>query len=407
MDWTKLELHFEAAFAGELFCAHWDGEQVMGCAYQDGEVDFWLRFDFLGRPPLHLRGPAAPGARIRARILPHRLELYVDGTLADEEWPCADHFLARSQLRDNGCGLRLEPAREETEQEPVTLGRFRNAQGWRPEENVFVGDCMPFSDGGRYHVLYLKDRHHHQSKWGLGAHQWSHISSQDLVNWEIHPMAVAIDDPAEGSICTGSWMLHEGVHYLFYTVRTCDGSPAPIRRSVSRDGYHFQKDPDFHFVLSEKYTGVSARDPKLVRAADGSFHMFLTTSLTAGPGCLAHLVSEDLDTWRELPEPIYAAPPDMWEPECSDYFYLDGFYYLVFSLRGRGYYLYSREPFSGWQEPEDPIIPCKTVPKAAIWRGRLIFAGFSGIDGYAGTLTFTEARVRPDGQLEFLPESPV
>ena len=215
-------------------------------------------------------------------------------------------------------------------------------------------------------------------------------------------MAVSVDESWEGSICTGSWMEHEGKQYLFYTVRTCDGSPAPIRRSVSEDGYHYRKDREFCFTLSQKYTGESARDPKVVRAADGVFHMFLTTSLTGGCGCLAHLVSRDLDTWEELPEPIYIAGPDDWEPECSDYFYQNGFYYLVFSLRGKGHYLYSREPFTGWLEPADPVIPCKTVPKAAIWNDRLIFAGFDVIEGYAGNLTFTEAISQPNGELAFM-----
>ena len=78
-------------------------------------------------------------------------------------------------------------------------------------------------------------------------------------------MAVEIDDPKEGSICTGSWMFDGDKHYLFYTVRMCDGSPARICRSES----------------------------------------------------------EDLTEWRELDEPLYIAPEGMGEPECPDYFYKD------------------------------------------------------------------------------------
>ena len=65
-------------------------------------------------------------------------------------------------------------------------------------------------------------------------------------------MAVAITKPEEGSICTGSHMRVGDIHYLYYTVRMADGSPAPIRRSVSRDGFHFTKDEGFGFTLSEK-----------------------------------------------------------------------------------------------------------------------------------------------------------
>jgi sucrose-6-phosphate hydrolase SacC (GH32 family) len=183
----------------------------------------------------------------------------------------------------------------------------------------------------------------------------------------------------------------------------CDGSPARICRSVSADGYHFEKDRGFSFVLSEKYQGRGARDPKMFRDADGLYHMILTTSLRKERvGCLAHLVSEDLTAWHELDEPIYVAPDGRGEPECPDYFYKDGFYYLVYSLRGTGYYQYSRQPFTGWQTPENPEIPCKSVPKAAVWRNRLIFTGFEKKgDGYAGTMTFMEAAVQEDGCLQF------
>ena len=91
----------------------------------------------------------------------------------------------------------------------------------------------------------------------------------------------------------------------------------------------------------------------------------------------------------------------MGEPECPDYFYKDGLYYLVYSLIGKGYYQYSKEPFTNWQLPNDPIIPCKSVPKAAIWNNRLIFTGFDGKGKYAGTMTFLEADVQENGLLAF------
>ena len=131
--------------------------------------------------------------------------------------------------------------------------------------------------------------------------------------------------------------------------------------------------------------------------------MFLTTSLRAeGRGCLAHLVSADADAWQEEPEPIYIAPGAD-EPECCDYFRADGWYYLVFSLRSHGQYLYSRKPFGDWKAPDDPVIPCKSVPKAAVWQDRIIFTGFDGHGRYAGTMTFLEAKPDKDGILRFTP----
>lgn len=402
MNWDHFNLEFTLNNEGIQFWADGSEDKVLYCSFEEGKLDIAVKYDFSEKPPLHLSAAAKCGDRIRVHFLPYRLELYVNDILSDEEWPAGDHYLSTYPIKDNGCSLSVYESKISKKCEPAVLDEFQNAEGWQPEANVFVGDCMPYSHNGIYHVLYLKDRHHHRSKWGKGAHQWSHISTEDFINWKIHPMAVEIDDPAEGSICTGSWIYNGAKHYLFYTVRMCDGSPAQICRSVSNDGYHFEKDKSFNFTLSEKYTAQSARDPKIIKDASGLFHMILTTSLCDSKlGCLAHLISSDLDQWKELDEPLYIASEDMGEPECPDYFYKDGFYYLVYSLLGKGYYLYSQMPFTGWQLPNDPIIPCKSVPKAAIWNDRLIFTGFDGKGKYAGTMTFLEAVVKENGLLAF------
>ena len=402
MNWNSFSFDLTLQKEGMQFLANYKGESVLECCLENGMLDVSIKYDFMDKPPLHLSAAAHCGDKVKMNILPYRLELYVNDVLLDEEWPCGDHYLKECSIFDNGCDFRMQEHCISKVKEPDVLGVFQNAEGWKPEENVFVGDCMPYCHNGIYHVLYLKDRHHHRSKWGKGAHQWSHISTNDFLTWSIHPMAVEIDDPKEGSICTGSWIYDGTTHYLFYTVRMCDGSPAKICRSVSVDGFHFEKDGTFAFTLSDKYTAPSARDPKIIKDEYGVYHMILTTSLSDNrQGCLAHLVSDDLNAWRELDEPFYIAPEEMGEPECADYFYKDGYYYLVYSLKGKGYYMYSKDPFSNWQLPEEPIIPCKSVPKAAIWNDRLIFTGFNGNGGYAGTMTFLEAFVQKDGQLTY------
>ncbi len=394
-------IKFTISKNGELFCAKNNAQTVMSCTFDGQTLDFRILYDFKADTPLHLTSAAMHGDKIAVNILAYRIELYVGGALTDEEWPCGKHFVTDSAQITDDCGLNICDPIEPKKQEPCVISSFDNAEGWKPEGGVFVGDCMPYVHEGRYHVLYLKDRHHHHSKWRLGAHQWSHISTDDFKRWDIHPMAVEIDDPNEGSICTGSWICDGAKQYLFYTVRACDGSPAQIRRSVSTDGCHFEKDKDFCFTLSDKYTAPSARDPKIVKDGDGVYHMILTTTLTKEKkGCLAHLTSKDLTVWRQSERELFVAET-VNEPECPDYFRKDGYYYLVYSLCAKGYYLYSTEPFSGWKAPKNPIIPCKSVPKAGIWNDRIIFTGFDGGGVYGGTMTFLEAFVRPDGELAF------
>ena len=179
------------------------------------------------------------------------------------------------------------------------------------------------------------------------------------------------------------------------------GIPAPIRRSVSSDGYHFAKDTDFGFVISERYHRASARDPKVIKGDDGLFHMLLTTSLISeNKGCLAHYISEDMEIWEDFGEPIYISS-DATQPECPDYFQYKGKYYLIFSLHGKAHYAISDRPFDGFAEPDDPIVPCESVPKGAIWDGRIVFAGFRRMGGYAGAMTFKSASASPSGELIF------
>lgn len=373
-----------------------NGTETLSCTMNDGFV-CRVFYDFREKP-LVLSANAQLNDSIEIILMPHRIELWVNSALMDEEWPAGNLLFSPTDKINSEIVINVEEYVPQSKTVPTVIGEFENAEGWQPEENVFVGDCMPYVCDDRYHVLYLKDRHHHCSKWGLGAHQWEHISTKDFKTWQIHPMAVEIDDPMEGSICTGSWIKNGNTHYLFYTVRMSDGSPAPIRRCISEDGYHFTKDKSFSLTLSEKYHGPSARDPKLVLSNDGTYHMFITTSVN-NKGCLAHLVSRDMNVWKECDEPIYTHnTPD--QPECSDYIAYNGYYYLIFSIGAKARYMYSKEPFGSWMIPDDPIIPCSSVPKGGVFNEKIVFSGFKG-NHYAGTMTFKTAINDENGILIF------
>lgn len=380
--------------------AHKEGRKTLEIEAFDGLLNVAVEYDY-NRAPLCLTASADEGDSFTVHLMPYRIELYKNGVLVDEEWPAGERLYAIGDTIEGTILVSSDTYMLPAEETKNVLGEFFGAEGWRPEENVFVGDCMPYVRDNIFHLLYLKDRHHHRSKWGLGAHQWAHISSSDLKHWQNHPMAVEITDPEEGSICTGSWIRRGEKDYLFYTVRRGKGLSAPIRRSVSSDGYHFEKDTAFEFVLPERYNIRAARDPKVILGEDGRFHMFLTTQLVAeNRGCLAHLVSDDLDNWEDAGTPIYVAE-DATHPECPDYIVYGDRYYLIFSLHGKAHYLVSDRPFDGWKQFADPVIPCATVPKGAVWNGKIVFAGFVKAGGYGGNLTFCTATAAESGELIF------
>lgn len=382
--------------------AHSNGRKTWEVQAYDGFVDCFVPYDY-HRQPLCLQAKAEEGDAVDVILLPHRIELYVNGILRDEEWPAGKRVFEIGDAFFSELSFDVKPYEEPKIEVPSVISTFKNAEGWYPGDGVFVGDCMPYVRDGEYHVLYLKDRHHHHSKWGLGGHQWEHISTNDFETWKVHPMAVPITDPDEGSVCTGSWIRDGEKEYLFYTLRKGNRIPAPIKRSVSKDGYHFEKDESFGFTIGEPYSPDCARDPKLVRDANGLFHMFLTTALVKEEkGCLAHLISKDLETWEDTGKPIYIAK-DSTQPECPDYFEYGGKYYLVFSLHGKAHYMISDQPFDGFREPSDSIIPCESVPKGAIWDGKIVFSGFRRMGGYAGSMTFKIATANDSGELVYDP----
>ena len=342
------------------------------------------------------------GSRYRIEWLESVIRLYVDGMLVDEEWPLGQPvqgecvFVCSKNVRD----LRVTALSERPAEEDISLPC--PAQFYMPPyHNASVGDCMPFVSGGRYRLVHLFDRRHHQSKSRLGAHQWAQISSDNLRDWTLHPMTIGIDEQWEGSICTGSMIEYNHKIYAFYAVRMSDGSPAKLSWAVSEDGVHFEKSRQY-FTLTAPYEPTSARDPKVFKDPDGLYHMLVTTSIMDGrtrPGCLAHLTSRDLTNWEQH-EP-FIVPGYPGQPECSDYFEWNGIYYLSFANHLNARYRISKNPFGPWERPVDDIVvsPNLAVPKMANFNGRCLVSGWLGDGGWGGWAITFELYQRKDHSL--------
>lgn len=334
----------------------------------------------------------------------YSFRLYVNDQLIDEEWPLGypAHGEMTAYIVDSVVDVTLDACTESPKDPEQYYDRpFQDFV--LPGHNTGVGDCMPFARDGRYCLYYLFDRRRHASKKYLGAHQWAQISSADLKHWTIHPMAVGITEQWEGSICTGSLIQKDGKTYAFYAVRMSDGSPARMTTATSDDGVHFVKSGKY-FALAEPYEPVSARDPMVFLGADGQYHMLVTTNLMNTDrfgGCLAHLTSPDLNEWTQH-EP-FIVPGYSDQPECSDYFEWNGWYYLIFSNFAIARYRMSRSPFGPWIRPENDELDAMEiqVPKTAPFGNRRFSTGFLARRPrtYAGNAVTHELFQRHDGTL--------
>lgn len=228
-------------------------------------------------------------------------------------------------------------------------------QYFKPAGDYFAGDTMPFFHDGVFHLIYLLDEGHHKALGGLGGHQWAHATSTNLIEWQEHPLLLAITEPFETSICTGSVFVHDGIYYAFYATRLPDWRQH-LSLATSTDGIHFEKvAPNPLASPPEGYSPVDFRDPHVFRDPDtGLFHLLVTAALSNPPltgrgGCLAHLTSPDLKTWTQV-EP-FILPGELQVPECPDTFFWNGWYYLLYSTALTAHYRMARHPLGPWMRP--------------------------------------------------------
>jgi hypothetical protein len=392
-------------------------------------LDFQLHTDYRIEPltvgiPMGVLSRSSPG-KILLRYEAFRLDLFYCGVLVDEEWPIGNVKIGQepelefsapikqvsiwnTALPDevitslNG-GLKKVAASANTflGPEPDHI-QYSRPRGY----NTNAGDAMPFYHDGTFHLFFLLDRRQHHSKWGLGAHQWAHISSTDLVHWTHYPVALAIEHDWEGSICTGSVFFHNGQYFAYYATRMPDRSER-LGVAVSEDGIHFTKTIPTPFAEpSVPFIHGPNRDP-FVFENSGQFHMLVTAAITAGTdgkneGVLEHLVSKDLSNWSVVKEPFLLAGSPA-QPECSDLFKWGNWYYLVFSLGGTTHYRMSKSALGPWITPESDILdgPEAFVMKASEFKGdRRLLVGFLQHDNqYGGDLVFRELLQEKGGML--------
>lgn len=284
--------------------------------------------------------------------------------------------------------------------------------------NQFVGDCIPFYHNGTYYLYWLIDEGHHSSLHGLGGHQWVLSTSNDLKEWKHYPIVIGIDDDWEKSICTGSVAFDGKNFYAFYATRLINEKNEvneQLSYAISNDGIHFEKQkPNPFYTSAPGYNQRNFRDPKVTIDSEGVFHLFVSSQTDWGnaiseySGCLVHLSSKDLKTWK-VNKPVISGERDV--PECPDYFKWNDWYYLVYSLGGRTFYVMSKQAYGPWVQPAFQAFDedwSNVVKTAEFPGGRRIAASWipskrdnkdNGGEIFGGSILLREVIQRKDGTL--------
>ncbi|MBN2193733.1 MAG: hypothetical protein JW751_13030 [Polyangiaceae bacterium] len=113
-------------------------------------------------------------------------------------------------------------------------------------------------------------------------------------------------------------------HYLFaYFAEQAQGRGDGLRLAHSHDGLHWGAIGDHRVFMPPEVGGGSFRDPHVMRAPDGNYHLVFTTTCVpwAESGCIqdrgfGHAASPDLVTWSEQGYiPVDLAVEHAWAPE--------------------------------------------------------------------------------------------
>ena len=365
------------------------------------------------------------------------IEMFVDGVLVDEEWPHGSlyHFQGpfligaayeKGKIKTGFKGLIDHVVlwnRALTNEEITTLSggadfvakrdleilgpEQSSLQYWHPRGyNTSAGDVMCLFNEGTFHVFWLYDRRHHGSKWIMGAHQYAHVSTRNLVNWQHHPLAVPLTHQWESAMGTGDHIVSDGIFYAFYT--DCGSrvefpekphKGAGIFMATSNDGIHYNKSEQPVMeggdcsIFHDEETGLF----HLIRNGTDIFVQQDKDSEKGQRG-LINYTSSDMMNWTAQKGLLLNEGG-----ACPHLFKWNTWYYLTVG----GRFWRSRNAIGPWTPNLPAQISQLYFPKTAEYTGgRRLAGGWISDNGWGGDLVFFELVQNSDGSLgtKFVPE---
>ena len=281
-----------------------------------------------------------------------------------------------------------------------------------PGHNSWVGDVATIFYNGRYHIFYLYDRRHHQSKFGQGAHYFEHISTTDFKKWIEHEAATPLEEQYEcigtgtpfilnNQLCIAYGLHTERIYPDDQTTRTAQieyiklnghsgkfdrsspGAPAGATYSVSEDGIsNFKKTWTFFHP---------SRNPSVYHDPDGKL------MLLANHGAKGMWESETVDEgWRCI-SPYF--PPG---GDCTFFFRWGTYDYIIGGFRNL-WYKHADEKITDYKDlVKDGLdfYDGSNVPAISeITGGRFLSSAWIPINGWGGNLIIRELVQFPDGRI--------
>lgn len=240
--------------------------------------------------------------------------------------------------------------------------------GLYTEPGMSMSDHSMIEKDGRMHMFYNRVTTGY-AWWEISVDTIGHAVSDDLIHWEIEPIAIATEKGRFDDYQTWSPAVvqHGDLYYMFYTGCNINVAQAPCL-AVSKDLYHWEHVASPLFLPGDwcpwdKNRWSNARDSMVFKDDDGTYYMYYCTSkgtFEKSQSAMGLASSQDLLHWKDE-----GATLELYTESASESPYVvkhNGKYYMFFTdcdHHGTGYAV-SDHPLHGWKiKPgeEHMIIP--------------------------------------------------
>lgn len=217
-------------------------------------------------------------------------------------------------------------------------------------DHARVGDVIPYYENGEFKLFYLKNWNPYFGS--DKTYGWHLLTTKDLIHYE--------SETAIGILGgTGCIIKVEGLYHLYYCVFEDQPQRQYVCHVTSTDLTNWTKYPDETFGPDESiYLLTDWRDPHVIWNEEEKCWWMILCAQNQGNtkrrGCVGLCKSADLHHWTCC-EPLYAPQSSMSAYECPDLFYMNGWWYLVFSQftdRFQTLYRMSRSCNGPWIRPK-------------------------------------------------------
>ena len=284
---------------------------------------------------------------------------------------------------------------------------------WTPRgHDSWVGDVATIFNEDRYHVFYLYDRRHHDSKFGVGGHYFEHFSTTDFINWTEHEAATPIEEQWE-TFGTGTPFVYNGKLYLSYGLHTSRIYPDSLTMYAKIKDYYnehkktgnFKSDPEAFYPSGATYS-ISTDNISNFKKSGSLFHFSENPSIFTTPEGKLKMYANfrAKGTWESasLDSGWYCTDPEFPKGgDCTFDFKWDKYEYVI-----GGFVNLWRRPVGKNERWTDVVAQGKdfyngvNVPSvSSIGNGRYIMAGWMPITGWGGPFMIHELIQYPDGRI--------